>query len=457
MDSFTCKSGINMDGSSDPFYRYKMPAVVVKHEGKGKMKKSVIVNIRDVCNSVGRPTDYVMTYLGQKLNATAKVEKDITSSYVAGHHGLAEVQEQVLNFIQDAVMCRMCHNPETSCHVEGSKKHQKLFLQCKSCGKRSDLDPTDRVVKYMISHPTEDASYGHATQPAAAEIAVNVVKNVKGRCPQCHHKTNKATCSKCGAVIAMEPLAEDTGQNKIEEPTTKVEDEGKKKSKKECPTCHHKTSKPVCGKCGLDLQRHFGAAPESPVLVDMPKDLLGITKLWMKELEASHGEASYDDFMAYMTSEGFTRSIQVDCLGAVVQVIASSVGSAYALETMKLQPTKVAQKTKPCMDMWSSLMEALISNAGDSSAAIDLVVSKVHEGVAGAMTSEAHACTGDTVVVGLLLALNDVDCVVDGLLEACLLLERRSVAMDKFVEFLAEEEEGQDEDEEDDDKSEEES
>merc|ERR1719253_919162 len=100
-----------MDGSNDQHFRYTMPVIQVKHEGKGKMKKSVLVNINEVCDSIGRPVEYLVTYLGQKLSAAAKVEKDLGQSYVTGHHELRQVQEQVLSFIRDAVMCHGCRNP----------------------------------------------------------------------------------------------------------------------------------------------------------------------------------------------------------------------------------------------------------------------------------------------------------------------------------------------------------
>ena len=51
----------------DPFYRYKMPSLVVKVEGKGNGIKTVILNLDDVARSLGRPSIYLMKYFSCKL------------------------------------------------------------------------------------------------------------------------------------------------------------------------------------------------------------------------------------------------------------------------------------------------------------------------------------------------------------------------------------------------------
>merc|ERR1712151_245305 len=115
------------DGSTDAGYRYTMPRVLVKKEGSSKMKKSVIVNLKEISQAVGRPADYLLTYLGQSLSATAKIENGTAKAYIQGHHDEAVIHKHILAFIRDAVMCAHCSNPETTCRTEGSKKHKSLF------------------------------------------------------------------------------------------------------------------------------------------------------------------------------------------------------------------------------------------------------------------------------------------------------------------------------------------
>jgi len=423
MDSFT-KGGINMDGSSDLHYRYKMPAILVKHEGKGKMNKSVLLNIKAVCESIGRPADYLLTYLGQTLNATTKLEKNPALSYVTGHHDQGQVQEQVLKFIKDTVMCRCCDNhcPETSCYVEGSKKRQSLFLHCKGCGRDSYLDTSDRFIKYMISHPAEAATYGHATQANTTSTTPATIVEKK-ECPECHHKTSKSTCSKCGATVAsVNSLAGDA----TEQPAVGI------KGRKECPRCEHKTSKAICSKCGTHMGELASIAEDG-----VTKELTSAVRPWMAAMEASNDGVSLEDFEGHITTACLVQCTPLHQLGAVVQVIVGLIidrcGSAPVL-----QPKDVAQQAEAIVKLWSWLIEQLCVKIGDGDAAVDTILVHVHEGV-------GDAASGDRLVVGLLLALRDVSCVADGLLEGCRRLTVQSVAMKKFVEFL----QGQEEEESD--------
>eukprot|EP00286_Rhodomonas_abbreviata_P006709 CAMPEP_0181323542 /NCGR_PEP_ID=MMETSP1101-20121128/19850_1 /TAXON_ID=46948 /ORGANISM="Rhodomonas abbreviata, Strain Caron Lab Isolate" /LENGTH=223 /DNA_ID=CAMNT_0023431595 /DNA_START=398 /DNA_END=1066 /DNA_ORIENTATION=+ len=159
---------VNMNGSSDPYYRYTMPCIQVKVEGATKMIKSVLTNITDVCQAIGRPPDYLLTYLGQELSANSKIEKETEKAYVTGAMEEKQIQQLVFKFIVETVQCGNCNNPETTVHIEGSKKNKVLFLTCKGCGSRTDLDSNERFVKYMILHPPTDANYGHAKTAAGA-------------------------------------------------------------------------------------------------------------------------------------------------------------------------------------------------------------------------------------------------------------------------------------------------
>jgi translation initiation factor 2 beta subunit (eIF-2beta)/eIF-5 len=382
----------------------------VKHEGKGKMKKSVLVNIKEVAEKVGRPAEYLITYLGQKLNATSKVEKDICLSYVTGHHDVRGVQEHVMNFINDAILCHKCQNPETTCHTEGSKKNKVFFLMCKGCGKRSNLDPTDRFVKYMMQHHAEGATYGHAACPSNA---------------------TDENAAKSGA-----------------------------REKRECPQCQHRTSKAVCGKCGCNMDGDATDREDSLRMTRLAgSSLLDVVRLWLVPLEECNNAATLDDLYMYIQKSGCTESTPVDRLGAVIQVFASEFSKLPAIIANKLQPVQVAENVDVFLTPFSALLEALCAavtnRCGDEGAVADTVINKVQVGVTGAFLDiqRASETSSDCIVLGLLLAFKEVDGVASGLLEGCQRLENRSTAMDRFIDFLiAAESDEDDENEEDDDR-----
>ena len=53
----------------DAFYRYKMPRLFTKIEGKGNGIKTVVVNMVDIGRALARPPTYIIKYFGCELGA----------------------------------------------------------------------------------------------------------------------------------------------------------------------------------------------------------------------------------------------------------------------------------------------------------------------------------------------------------------------------------------------------
>lgn len=59
---------------TDVFYRYKMPRINAKVEGKGNGIKTVIVNMMEVAKAIGRPPTYPTKYFGCELGAQTQYD-----------------------------------------------------------------------------------------------------------------------------------------------------------------------------------------------------------------------------------------------------------------------------------------------------------------------------------------------------------------------------------------------
>ena len=144
---------INMNGSDDPFYRYLVKRIKVKHE----TGKTVIINNDIISKQTGRPNDWIITYIGQVLGVSASIDKKNQNKCVlTGKNEEHIIQEKYFEFVKKYVLCKHCGNPETIPKIVGKKKNASIDLSCRSCGKTYELDATDKFVKFMLLHPINE-------------------------------------------------------------------------------------------------------------------------------------------------------------------------------------------------------------------------------------------------------------------------------------------------------------
>ena len=159
------KDMINVNGTTDPFYRYVMPKMEIKVEGTNKMIRTYIMNINIIAECLNRTTEYINTYLGQELSVNQCYDKQTERFYVSGKYDQQKIQSVLQKMINAFVLCKKCGNPETVNTIIGKKKNTTVNLICRSCGHVVELDNTDKFVKYIILHtPKIDALYTEQKQ-----------------------------------------------------------------------------------------------------------------------------------------------------------------------------------------------------------------------------------------------------------------------------------------------------
>ncbi|OAY58207.1 eukaryotic translation initiation factor 5 [Manihot esculenta] len=141
---------IGASNSDDAFYRYKMPKMITKIEGRGNGIKTNVVNMVDIAKALARPASYTTKYFGNELGAQSKFDEKTGTSLVNGAHDTPKLAGLLENFIKKYVQCYGCGNPETEIVIT---KTQMITLKCAACGFVSDVDMRDKITTFILKNP----------------------------------------------------------------------------------------------------------------------------------------------------------------------------------------------------------------------------------------------------------------------------------------------------------------
>lgn len=140
----------NIGGSSeDASYRYKMPKLTTKIEGRGNGIKTVLPNMTEVAKALHCPPAYPTKFFGVELGAQSKYTESTERAVVNGAHNSADLQVLLRKFIEIFILCPNCSLPETVMKV----KKSSIKIDCAACGYNGVLATTHKLVTYMLKHP----------------------------------------------------------------------------------------------------------------------------------------------------------------------------------------------------------------------------------------------------------------------------------------------------------------
>lgn len=143
---------IGAANADDAFYRYKMPKLAAKIEGRGNGIKTNVVNNVEIAKALERPPEYVLKFYGCELGAQTNYDKATGTSIVNGSHDTRKLSELLEGFIKRYVCCYSCGNPETQIKL----KKEDIFLKCKACGFVSTVDPRHKLNTFIVKNPPEN-------------------------------------------------------------------------------------------------------------------------------------------------------------------------------------------------------------------------------------------------------------------------------------------------------------
>ncbi|KAJ7773446.1 domain found in IF2B/IF5-domain-containing protein [Mycena metata] len=144
----------------DKFYRYRMPILLTKIEGKGNGIKTVLPNMSDVARALSRPPSYTTKFFGCELGAQTSVDEKNERYIVNGAHDANRLRELLDGFIEKFVLCKSCKNPETELIILKAGRSEDIIRDCKACGERTGVDMRHKLTTFILKNPPIKARKG---------------------------------------------------------------------------------------------------------------------------------------------------------------------------------------------------------------------------------------------------------------------------------------------------------
>lgn len=136
--------------NNDATYRYKMPLLVTKVEGRGNGIKTVLVNMTDIAKALCCDPAYPTKYFGFTLGTQSKYSPDTERAVVNGQHDQPDLDKILDKFIEKFILCPTCKLPEIKMKV----KKNNIIIDCMACGHNGPLvTKMPKMQAYICKNP----------------------------------------------------------------------------------------------------------------------------------------------------------------------------------------------------------------------------------------------------------------------------------------------------------------
>lgn len=160
---------MNMNGDDDPFNRYKMRQLYVQVVGKGKMIKTIFLNLDDVSHDLKVPPSFVTAYMGYEIGTPSKQPDRDRPGSISGEYDSMYLSGVLRKMIHEFIMCPNCHQPE--CVVAVHQKSKKITLECGGCRASSVPVLKEKFQKFILNNEGQLKEIKTTTSAAKALAA----------------------------------------------------------------------------------------------------------------------------------------------------------------------------------------------------------------------------------------------------------------------------------------------
>lgn len=163
---------MNMNGSDDMTYRYKMPCFVVTSGGAGNGRFTTLNNIEQISQAVNHPQQIICKFIAC-ITGSNYIE---ARNQLSGTHTAEDLNKHIIQYIKYMVLCPKCNIPETIPSVYGTKKNAGIMLNCSACKNETKITTVNKytdksvdiIVKYLNGNNLWNITKGSITRSDAS-------------------------------------------------------------------------------------------------------------------------------------------------------------------------------------------------------------------------------------------------------------------------------------------------
>jgi len=106
--------------------RFEIPKVMGHLQGN----KTIISNFGQIADTLGRDINHLLKYILKELATPGEIKQKTV--IIGTKVGASRINEKILQYAQEYVICKECGKPDTKIIKEG----EFTFLKCTACGAR---------------------------------------------------------------------------------------------------------------------------------------------------------------------------------------------------------------------------------------------------------------------------------------------------------------------------------